>query len=204
MWADRLSDFVTLLLVVNPLGVLPVFVVTVGTLDRSLQREIAVRAVVVATVVLLFFMFLGNILLAEMGVSVRAFQIAGGIILFLVALEMVREDEPAIAHSTENPLALAIYPIGIPKIAGPGAMLAVMLLIGDDRYLSLEQLATVGVLVLVMAITLATLLLAAPISRVLGEPGIGVIRKVMGLLLVALAVNMILTALVEWLGLPKL
>jgi multiple antibiotic resistance protein len=139
-----------------------------------------------------------------MGVSVRAFQIAGGIVLFTIALDMIRHDDHPADHAGGDGMAVALYPIAIPKIAGPGAMLAVMLLIGDDRALSLEQLATVGVLALVMAITLIVLLLAMPLSRLIGHAGIGITERVMGFFLLALAVNTILTTLVEWLSLPRL
>jgi len=204
MWADRLADFVTLFLVVNPIGVMPAFMAAVETMDRPAQRRTAVRAAVIAFFVLLFFMFAGNFLLTQMGVSVRAFQIAGGIVLFMIALDMIRHDDHPADHAGGDGMAVAIYPIAIPKIAGPGAMLAVMLLIGDDRALSLEQLATVGVLALVMAITLIVLLLAMPLSRLIGHAGIGITERVMGFFLLALAVNTILTTLVEWLSLPRL
>lgn len=204
MWADRLADFVTLFLVVNPIGVMPAFMAAVETMDRPTQRRTAVRAVVIAFFVLLFFMFAGNFLLAQMGVSVRAFQIAGGIVLCLIALDMIRHEQRPESHSGETAMAVAIYPIAIPKIAGPGAMLAVMLLIGDDKTFSPEQLATIGVLALVMAITLIVLLLAVPLSRLIGHAGIGTTERVMGFFLLALAVNTILTTLVDWLSLPRL
>jgi multiple antibiotic resistance protein len=205
MWQERLSEFVTLLLIVNPVGALPIFLALAGGLERSLQRKVAVHAVVTAFVVLVFFVFAGSFLLKQMGIPVRAFQIAGGMILFLVALEMVRShDYATIAGRDAAPTALAIYPLAIPKLAGPGAMLTVVLLTDDDRFHLGEQIWTVAVLALVMAITLVLLLAAAPISRVIGTAGANVVGRVMGILLAALAVSIVLAALADWLGLPKL
>jgi len=205
MWQERLSEFVTLFLIVNPIGALPVFLVLVGGLDGGTQRKVALNAVIAAFVVLVFFVFAGSFLLKQMGIPLRAFQIAGGVILFLVALEMVRShDYASVAGRDGSPMALAIYPLGIPKLAGPGAMLTVVLLTDDDRFHLVEQIWTVGVLALVMAITLILLLAAGSISRVIGTAGANVIGRVMGILLAALAVTIVLTALVDWLGLPKL
>jgi multiple antibiotic resistance protein len=204
MWQERLNEFVTLFLVVNPIAVLPVFLAVAGPLERKVQRKIAYSAVAVSFGVLVFFIFAGGFLLKRLGISLVAFQISGGIVLFALAMAMVR-GESFVSHSgIGSHIALAVYPLAIPKIAGPGSMLTVVLLSDDDRFNVLEQLATVGVLAVVMAIQLALLLAAGPISRVIGEAGAAVIGRVMGILLAALAVNLVLAALVLWLGLPKL
>ena len=160
---------------------------------------------VISFVVLVFFIVAGAFLLTQMGISIRAFQIAGGIVLFLVAIEMVR-GEPFVkaANGEQGRLALAVYPLAIPKIAGPGSMLTVVLLTDDDRFNPLGQLATVGVLALVLAIQLAILLAASPIARLIGAAGASVISRVMGMLLAALAVSMVLSALADWLNIPKI
>ena len=204
-WQQPLSEFVTLLLVINPIGVLPVFLVLVAPFEAKTQRKIALKSVLVAFVVLIFFIFAGKFLLTNMHIPVRAFQIAGGIVLFLIALEMIRGEEPGAER--DNPsghLALAIYPLGIPKIAGPGAMLAVILLTDDDRHNFVGQLATVGILAAVLAIQFVVLLAASPISRLIGAAGAGIIGRVMGMLLAALAVSAVLTAIGQWLGLAPL
>jgi multiple antibiotic resistance protein len=105
---------------------------------------------------------------------------------------------------TSSAHRLAIYPIAIPKIASPGAMLAIVLLVDDDRYDLVERSLTACALALVLAATLLILLAAGPISRVIGETGASVIGRVMGIILAALAVNTILTALGSWVGLPPL
>ena len=203
-WQGRLSEFVTIFLVINPIGVLPVFLAIAGPLDRRSQRKLALNAVLVAFVVLVFFVFAGAFLLEQMGVSIRAFQISGGIVLFLVALEMIRGEVYTTSPDMEQSQALAVYPLGIPKIAGPAAMLAMVLLTDDDRFNLLGQLNTVGILAIVLLIQLLILLAAGPISRLIGPAGAGVIGRIMGMLLTAMAVSMVLSATGEWLGLPKL
>jgi multiple antibiotic resistance protein len=204
-WQQHVSEFVTFFLVMNPFSTLPVFLSLVSTLEPRAQRKIALYAVLIAFGVLVFFIFAGAFVLQKMGVPIRAFQIAGGILLFLVALDMIRGDIRAGAQGAEQShFALAVYPLAIPKIAGPGAMLTAILLTDDDRFNPLGQLATVGVLAAVLLIQLVVLIAAVPISRLIGVAGASVIGRVMGMLLAALAVSMVLGALGDWLNLPKL
>jgi multiple antibiotic resistance protein len=206
MLEERLSEFFTLFIVINPLGALPLFLALTGGLDAATQRRIAATAVLVSFAVLLFFIVAGGFLLQHLGISLRAFQIAGGIVLFLVALDMVRGPGPSAAPGAAppNPTAIAVYPLAIPKIAGPAAMLTVVLLTDDDRFDLPHQVMTTGVLVLVLTVTLGILLAAGPISRLIGESGANVIGRVLGMLLVALAVQTILSAFGAWLNLPTL
>jgi multiple antibiotic resistance protein len=204
-WQKHLSEFVTLLLVINPFAVLPSFLVVAAGRDAASQRRLALYAVLIAFVALEFFLFAGDFVLEQIGVPIRAFQIAGGIVLFLVALEMIKGN----GHATEpvgthGELALAVYPLAIPKIAGPGAMLAIILLSDDDRYNLTGRFATVGVLALVLLIQFVVLLASGPITRLIGTAGAGVIGRIMGMLLAALAVSMVLSAVAEWLNLPAL
>ncbi len=204
MWEERLSEFVTLFLVINPFGVLPVYLALMGGVKVKSYRAIAVTAVVAAFAILVFFLFAGEFVLAQMKIPLRAFQIAGGLVLFIVALEMLRGEEHVVGRKRGAPLSLAIYPLAIPKIAGPGAILAIILLSDNDRANIWGQLGTVSMLALVMAIQLLLLLAAAPLSRLLGESGAGAIGRVLGILLAALAVSTVLGAVGEWLNLPKL
>jgi multiple antibiotic resistance protein len=204
-WQRHVSEFVTLFLVINPFGVLPVFVALAGKLNPRAQRKLALDAIAISFVVLVFFVFAGAFLLEQMGISIRAFQISGGILLFLVALEMLRGEAYTNAQlARQGALALAVYPLAIPKIAGPGAMLTVVLLTDDDRFNLAGQMITVGVLAGVLGITFFILLAAGPISRLIGIAGVSVISRVMGMLLAALAVSMVLSAVGGWLDLPKL
>ena len=154
-WQRHLSEFVTFLLVVNPFAVLPLFLaVSAGLPEKSrAQARAQFGPDRVRGPRLLHFR--RCFLLEQMGVPIRAFQIAGGIVLFLLALDFIRGDTPRVdTHdSGQSLMALAVYPIAIPKIAGPGSMLAAILLTDDDRFNLLGQLATIGVLALVLAIT---------------------------------------------------
>lgn len=206
MWQERLNEFVTLFIVVNPIAVLPVFLAFAGGFDAATQRRVAITAVLTSLAVLLFFMVCGGFLLEKMGISLRSFQVAGGIILFLVALDMVRGTSAVPAPgdaAADRAMQVAIYPLAIPKIAGAGTMLTVVLLTDDHRFDFVQLGMTAGVLVVVLAITLVLLLAARPISRVIGPSGSSVISRVMGMVLVALAVHTVLSALAAWLNLPK-
>jgi multiple antibiotic resistance protein len=203
-WQQRLSEFVTLFLVINPFGALPTFMEVAEALDPRAQRKLALSATVISFAVLVFFVLAGAFLLAQMGISIRAFQISGGILLFVIALDMIRGQTLTGHGKEQGSMALAVYPLAIPKIAGPGAMLTVVLVTDDDRLNLAGQLTTVGVLALVLVVTLLILLAAVPISRLIGAAGVSVISRVMGMLLAAMAVALVLGAVGDWLNLPKL
>jgi multiple antibiotic resistance protein len=160
--------------------------------------------VLVALGVLIFFLLAGGFLLEAMHVPIRAFQIAGGVVLFLVALEMIRGGHTAEANDGANLDRPAIYPLAIPKIASPGAMVTAILLADDDRFDPIQKLATIAVLAAVLLLTLVMLWLSEPFARFLGAAGAGVISRVMGMLLAALAVSFLLSAVAGWLNLPSL
>jgi multiple antibiotic resistance protein len=207
-WQQRFSEFVTLFLVVNPFGALPIFLTMAAGLDAPAQRKLALGAAVISLAVLVFFVFAGAVLLRQVGIPIRAFQISGGIVLFLVGLEMIRGHSYAGEEGTEiagqTPFARAVYPLAVPLIAGPGAMLTVVLLTDDDRYNLPGQMITVVTIALVMVIQLMVLLAARPIASLIGMVGVSVVARVMGMLLAALAVSLVLSALGDWLALPKL
>lgn len=205
-WEQRLAEFVTLWVVIDPLGTLPVFLAITATVDAATRRRSAIVAVLVSFAVLVFFVFAGHWLLARMGVSIGAFQIAGGVVLFLFALSMIHGNVHGEAHAggDVNPMDLAIYPLAIPSIASPGAMLAAVVLTDDARNNFPDQMQTVVTFAAVLALTLAILLAAGPISRLIGRGGSAVISRVMGMILTALAVDLILTAVSKWLSLPPI
>jgi multiple antibiotic resistance protein len=206
MWQERLSEFVTLFIVVNPISALPMFLGVTKGFDAPTRLRVALIAVLVSFGVLVCFIIGGGIVLEKMGISLRSFQIAGGIILFLVALDMVRGGNyaPPAAADTDRASSVAIYPLAIPKLAGPGTMLTVVLLTDDHRFDIVQLSLTTTVLAVVLMITFAVLCLAAPIARLIGNAGINIISRVMGMILVALAVRTVLSALGAWLNLPPL
>jgi multiple antibiotic resistance protein len=207
MWNERLGEFVALFLVINPIEVVPSYLGMVGKIkDSATKTRIALHGVLIAFVILVFFEFGGKLLLEQLHVPLRAFQIAGGIVLFLVAIEMLRGEDhtPKVSARSDGYLALAIYPLAVPKIAGPAAMLTIIVISDDDRYNLMGQLGTTAVLAVIMVIQFVLLLAAVPVSRFLGPSGAGVISRIMGMLLAALAVSTTLSALADWLSLPKL
>ena len=204
-WQDHFSEFFTLLLVINPLAALPTFMTITEPLGLDQGRKTALLAVLAAFALLVFFVVVGNLVLKQIGIPIRAFQIAGGMVLFLVALDMVHGRIIAGPGGTpESSRTLAIYPLAFPIIAGPASFTTVILLTDDDRFNFFGRLATIGVIAVVLAIQFVTLLGAGPVSRALGSVGIGVVGRIMGMLLAALAVGMVLTAIGEWLKLPAL
>jgi multiple antibiotic resistance protein len=199
------SDFITLFVVVDPLAASSVFLAVTAGITAPAKRRIATLAVLFALGVCAFFIVLGQIIIEAMGISLRAFQIAGGIVLFLFAASMILADPKEPAGGADGSVAsLAVYPLAIPAIAGPGTMLTVMLLTDNDRFGVVDQALTTAVVAAVLLVQYVLLLLAEPVSRVIGRSGANILRRVMGMILAAVAVNAVLTALGSWIGLPKL
>jgi multiple antibiotic resistance protein len=203
-----INNFITLFVVVDPIGlVLPTFLALTGDCPPAVKRKLALRSVVVAFVVMLFFIALAQIIIEAIGLSLRSFQIGGGIILLLFAISLVLgsgEAIPVDKTGQTDYTAMAVYPLAIPTISGPGTMLTSMLITDNDRYSAFEQAQTAFAGALVLIVTLALLLLADPVHRVIGSGGSNVVRRIMGMILVAIAVNMVLSGAAGWLGLPKL
>lgn len=200
------TQIVTLWAVLDPVGHLPLFMSATGGLDEKQRRRAALLGVLFAFGVLVLFGLAGQALLRAMGVSLLSFQIAGGIILFLFAVSMVLGDHRSHKGDmvAESAMSIAVHPIAMPIIAGPGALLSMVLLMDNNRYSPWQQAVTVGALVAVLAAMLGTFLLGGLIQRVIGEGGTNMLRRVMGLILAALAVNMVLSAIALWLRLPPI
>jgi len=187
------------------IAALPIFVSITGEFDRRDRRQnrgCRDHRVIFNS---LFFIAVGKIILEAMGVSLRDFQIAGGLILFLFAASMVMGDGqegPEPRANYKNASALAIYPLAVPTLAGPGAMLTVMLLTDNSRFTIMDQLLTTATLAVVLAVTLAMLLFADSITRVIGLHGANVVKRIMGMILAAVAVKIVLGGVSDWLHLP--
>ena len=197
------SDFITLFVVVDPLAASSVFLAVTAAYTPPARRRIATLAVLCALGVCLFFIVLGQIIVEAMGISLRAFQIAGGIVLFLFAVSMILAEPKEPGGGDGGVASIAVYPLAIPAIAGPGTMLTVMLLTDNDRFGVVEQATTAAVVVAVLMIQYVLLLLAEPVSRVIGRSGANILRRVMGMILASVAVNAVLAAIGSWVGLPK-
>ena len=201
-WADLLREFVTLFVVIDPVGSVPVFLYAVSHVPRRLHRRFALRAVGIATVVLLAFLVGGQFLFETLGLRFGSFQIAGGIVLFLFALTMIfgtSKPEREIEEAERDHLAGAVFPLAMPSIASPGAMLAIVVLTDNHSQSPAEQAVTAAMLVVVLALTLVLLLAATAIQRVIGTTGASVISRVMGIVLATIAVDQVLGGL-ETLG----
>ncbi|WP_425051932.1 MarC family protein [Psychromarinibacter sp. S121] len=194
--AALVREFITLFVVIDPIGTLPVFYFATQGVPERLHWRIAVRAVLVAAGVLLLFLVAGQLLLEGLGLGLGSFQIAGGIILFLFAMTMIfgeSKSEKEIEAAEKDHLAGAVYPLAMPSIASPGAMLAVVILTDNHRHSIHDQVITGGLLLLVLGVTLSVLLLASPLKRLIGNTGANIVSRVMGIILATVAVDSVLS-----------
>lgn len=193
-----LSAFATLFVIIDPPGCAPIYAGLTKGASVAQQRAMAIRAVMIASFILLAFALVGEAFLRTLGISLSAFRIAGGIMLFLIALEMVferrqerREDRAQKvmdAHEVED---VSVFPMGMPMIAGPGSIATVMLLVSRAEGAG-ETAAVFGALALVLLLTLGALLAAGPLMRLLGAKIEAVITRLLGVLLAALAIQFVI------------
>ncbi|NHM19342.1 MarC family protein [Tritonibacter mobilis] len=198
VFQDLVREFITLFVVIDPVGTIPVFLFATAAVPQRLHRSFALRAVLVSALVLGLFLVLGQIILEGIGLRLGAFQIAGGIILFLFALSMIFGETKAaseIKEAENEDLSGAVFPLAIPSIASPGAILAVVILTDNHSTGVMEQAMTAVVLLFVLAITFVLLLLASKIQKLIGQTGVSVISRVMGLILATVAVDAVLQGL---------
>ncbi|GAK86694.1 multiple antibiotic resistance protein MarC [Vibrio ponticus] len=159
----------------------------------------ALKAVAIATGLLLFFLIAGQLLLEAMQIPLPAFQAAGGLVLLLFALTMIfgeskpEQEQKLTQELSHSELAdLAVYPLAMPSIASPGAMMAIVMLTDNHRYSFIDQAITAGVMLAVLIVTLLFLLMASHIHKLIGNVGAAIISRVMGLILAAVALNNLL------------
>jgi multiple antibiotic resistance protein len=199
MFSRLAESFVTLFVVLDPVGSVPIFLGATQRLAPDDRRKVAMIAVLVGSAVLMLFLYFGQYLLEEMHIGIPAFRIAGAAILFLFALQMIfsGHHDGATAEATRSAAEIAVFPIAMPGIASPGALCAVVLLTDNNRFSFVDESVTAGLTLLVMLIVLAALLLAGRINRLLGNAGISVITQIMGLILASFSVQQILDGAVE-------
>ena len=204
-FGDFINDFITIWVIIDPIAALPIFIGLTTAFDGATRRRIAAVSTLVCLVVLVFFICLGQIILTALGVSLHSFEVAGGLILFVFAIDMVLGESKKESDGQapgESPLQLAVYPLAIPNLAGPGAMLTVILRTDNTRVSFLEQAHTTAAVALVLLIAFFLLLLAGPITRVIGIGGANVIKRIMGMIIAAYAVNLVMAGISDWLHLP--
>lgn len=197
---EAFGDFVLLWSVIDPIGTVPVFISATAGRTSAQRGRIALLAAGAAAGVLLFFIVFGELLLRGIGVPLLAFQIAGGVVLFLFALTMIfgeskPEAESKIVRSDHD---TAIFPLAMPSLASPGAMMAVVLLTENNRHSLAEQSVTTGLMLLVVAGAYVMMRGANVISRWIGDAGAGVVSRVMGMLLASIAASNVLEGVKEY------
>lgn len=182
--------------VIDPIGLAPLFVALTQGMTPTARRRIALRAAAIGILVLLAFAAFGEALLAFIGISMAAFRVAGGILLFLTALDMLferrtkrREDQSEEEHNDPS-----VFPLAIPLIAGPGAIASVILLMGQRPGLE-GTLIVLGATGIVMLIVMAFFMASGLIERALGKTGVTVVTRLLGMLLAALSVQFVLDGL---------
>jgi multiple antibiotic resistance protein len=201
-------SFVALFVIIDPIGTAALFVGLTHGLTEPASRRVAYRAVLIAGILLLFFAFAGNALLRGLAIGLPAFRIAGGLLLFLVAIDMVfarqsggRGLTAQESQEVDSGHDISVFPLAIPLIAGPGALTTMLLLMGQAGPEPLARTAVIVVMIVVLVITLVSLLMATRVVRVLGTTGVNVVSRVLGVLLAAVATQLVLDGLVAGLGL---
>ncbi|KIX21947.1 MarC family transcriptional regulator [Flavobacterium sp. 316] len=195
--AEIITTLLFLIAVIDPLGSIPVYLEATKNFDKREKQKVAIRASLIAFSVLLFFILIGQLILEGMEVSLDAFQISGGVILFLFALTMIFGDgKPETEkHLIKDYKHVTIFPVAIPSIASPGAIMAVVLMTDNHIYTIQQQAITSLLVLVVIGITMSLLLVANYVQEKIGEYGITVISKIMGLILASYAVQSILSGL---------
>ena len=208
LWSDiAVPAFATLFVIVDPFGLVPMFMAMTAHMSEQARRLIAFRAVLFAFCVLLSFAWAGQSLLNFLGISLPAFRIAGGILLFMTALEMLfekrteRRNKNAAraadqSHHHETVLDdIWVFPLGTPLIAGPGAITSIILLMGNDSAGLAGRLVVSGVLFSVMGLSLVLFLIAGKLGKYVNPTASRAMTRILGIILAALAVQFVLTGL---------
>jgi multiple antibiotic resistance protein len=196
MVEQLIKIFVVFFVVIEPISLVPLFGALTRGGDKTYRRRMAVKSVLLSAGIFLVFALTGEPLLRTLGITIEAFRIAGGLLLFLVALDMVFARQSGLRSTTvrEQDEAryredISVFPLAFPLMAGPGSLATLFLVMGDLHGDPQMFMAMLGVIALILLITLALLLLTTPIMRVLGVTGANVISRVLGVVLVALAVQ---------------
>ena len=186
-----LTTFATLIVILDPMGLMPVFLGLTSKLSRTAQRKAAFQASLVSFGVILAFAFLGQQILRALHISMESLKLSGGVLLFLVAMELLTSSDMEQPDTGDDAVNVALVPLGIPLLAGPGAIVAVMV--------SMAQANTVGSIVGVVGAVVAThvviwlsMRFALELSRFLGTGGIMLLTKISGVLLAAIATELVM------------
>jgi multiple antibiotic resistance protein len=199
MFDELLKFFVVLFVVVEPPSLVPLFATMTEGASAGYRRRMALKAAAISLTILVVFALAGSSFIGMMGISIDAFRIGGGVMLFLIALDMVfaREEKttPAEKAETRRRADISVFPLAFPLISGPGALATVLLTFGSAQPDPLLYAGLIGVIAAVVAVTLLFMLATPFVMRVLGVTGANVVSRVAGVILAALAVQFILDGL---------
>lgn len=192
--AFLITAFATLFVVIDPPGLVPMFIALTSGMDRAHRATMARRACVIAFVLLTLFGLMGEALLGFIGISMPAFRIAGGILLFLTALDMLfeRRTQRREGQTPDPDHDPSVFPLATPLIAGPGAIATMILLMGQSGSTWLGGAAVLGLLAAMILVTYVFLLASPLLERLLGRTGTVVITRLLGMLLAALSVQFVI------------
>src|SRR5213595_1728949 len=189
------KDFATIWTTIDPIGNVAIFAGLTASLTRADRRRTALRATIYAAIILVVAVVAGQIILDAIAIHLHSLKVAGVIFLFLFGVQMLFGEMEEKAGSPEAGRDLAVFPLAVPSIAGPGAMMAVIVLTDNDVYTVPQQAETGVVLLVVLLVTYIFLRFSDIILRVIGQQGAAVLVRVMGIILASLAVEIVLTAL---------
>jgi multiple antibiotic resistance protein len=196
--------FITFLVIIDPVGVLPLFVALTHRQPSEQRRRTAIRSIATAAITLIVLAFAGHIVLRFLGIGLPAFRIAGGLLLLLLSVDMVFARQSGIRSTTaaeteeaEDSTDVAVFPLAIPLIAGPGAITSVILLMGQAQGDFILQTIVIALMLFVLGLCLVAFLFAIPLMDRLGVTGINVVGRVFGIVLAALAVQYVLDGVME-------
>lgn len=191
-----ITDFLFLWTTIDPVGTVVIFAALTHRMNGQRRKLIARKAIIYATIVLMGAVIAGQFILSGMSVRMISLQVSGGVILFLFALQMIFKNFNEYGgEQTEDDHDIAVFPLAIPAIATPGAIMAAILITDNSRYTLLEQGVTSAVLIAIMIITYVMMLLSERILKIIGKNGASILVKVMGMLLAALSVELIMEAI---------
>jgi len=197
------NTFAILFVVIDPIGLAPMFAALTHGGSEDYKRRMAIKGTILAASVLIVFVFVGGPLLRALGIGLAAFQIAGGVLLFLLAIDMVFARQSGLRSTTsreqkeaEHRNDISVFPLAIPLIAGPGAITTMLLMTGGSGHTLGEDVARLAVLLVVLLITLGSLLLTTRIMKLMGETGANMFTRTSGVILAALAVQFMLDGII--------
>ncbi len=202
-----ISAFVTLFVVIDPIGVAPLFMSLTPTVSPAERRKLALKGVGIGAGILFVFGLFGEALLEALGIGIPAFRIAGGILLVLLSIDMLMARDSGLRNTTQDEAAegakradISVFPLAIPLIAGPGAMTTIVLLMGKVDGNPAMQAAVLATMAVVLVLSLICLLAAGTLMKLLGVTGVNVVTRVFGIITAALGVQFVIDGVMKVLG----